>query len=542
MMQSYVSGKNPVRNGGQSGSAPSGMDGNEDLKVQLQRKSSRRRSKAIGQGMGVSAESKPSQQPHGRRGSTEPKHFYDTDASSVGRTSTDMSFNGKNVALVEPSGALKVEEELPEEQQPPDSPTTDGSASEDLAENHLNGLGNQPLSEELFAKMKNIDAGLRRQQGGSKWPYMPGDSHPPTTSGRLSSNEVDIRDGVESRPDRRLEATSSNALPNSINSHRQQLGKSSVRPQADAKRAAGAMQAAQLTTQAGFFARQDESGVDSLQKQAAVQFNFSKPPEQKPSVRTSLPTRQQGKPQPTTSHGLAPRQAAQQHVLPTTNHMSDRSAKANDAIEMKKEGPPPPGSNHLVEDQNKAHQPGHPRDLVLRVPPAQQHYSDVELVMNARVSPFEHIPHESEEDERQLDYKEPQLSNMDYQDLKNQPFDIDPKAEPFNFPPHQQKDELQDKLFTVATLRPQDQFTFFTTLSIDEWEQAGDWFLDRFSATVGKLKKVRQAKRKAAHVFEDEIEGRFEAVTKKRKLIEASLGEMRESGGKVLTPRKTKTK
>jgi hypothetical protein len=133
---------------------------------------------------------------------------------------------------------------------------------------------------------------------------------------------------------------------------------------------------------------------------------------------------------------------------------------------------------------------------------------------------------------------------MRYEDLKAQSFDVDPNATAFQLPGGHDRNPLTEKLALIATLEPALQSDFFASLSLNEWEQSGDWFLERFGDMIGRLKNVRQEKREAARLFEDEIERRHDAIGNKRKQVEASLNEMRESGGKVLerTPKKTKTK
>jgi hypothetical protein len=143
-----------------------------------------------------------------------------------------------------------------------------------------------------------------------------------------------------------------------------------------------------------------------------------------------------------------------------------------------------------------------------------------------------------------MDYDATEVHGMDYHTLKIEVFDVDPNAEDFKFGSGLEDDTLSDTISALSRSQPADQVHFFRSLTIEKWEQAGDWFLDQFSDVVGKLKTVRQEKRKAARAFEDEIEGRYNAVGQKREQIDGALSEMRESGGKVLqgTPKKMKTK
>ncbi|KXS99846.1 hypothetical protein AC579_9479 [Pseudocercospora musae] len=141
-----------------------------------------------------------------------------------------------------------------------------------------------------------------------------------------------------------------------------------------------------------------------------------------------------------------------------------------------------------------------------------------------------------------LDYEEKELVKMDYSHLKAMPFDTDPNMLPFEFDSAEQPDTLDEKFKAAASLPPDTQADFLGTLNLEEWEQAGDWFLVRFADLATRFKNARNAKRKAAREFESEIERRHEMVAKKQKLTEIAMNNMKESGGKVLqgTPKKTR--
>ena len=112
--------------------------------------------------------------------------------------------------------------------------------------------------------------------------------------------------------------------------------------------------------------------------------------------------------------------------------------------------------------------------------------------------------------------------------------------ETISLPNAQPTDDLTQKLFAASELDRRDQAKFFASLTIDDWEQAGDWFLDRFGDVMKRLKEARREKREAAKRFEDEVEHRHDVISKKRKLTDDALSEMKTSGALVLqgTPRK----
>lgn len=117
--------------------------------------------------------------------------------------------------------------------------------------------------------------------------------------------------------------------------------------------------------------------------------------------------------------------------------------------------------------------------------------------------------------EELLDYDPPELFNKDYQSLKAELFDQHPNAQPFVIPGMPDTATLADKMISISGAEPRIQTDFFASLNIDEWEEAGDWFLDRFGDTIKALKNVRREKRQAARALEDEIEQRETHVSKK---------------------------
>ncbi|KAK5118512.1 hypothetical protein LTR62_003027 [Meristemomyces frigidus] len=141
-------------------------------------------------------------------------------------------------------------------------------------------------------------------------------------------------------------------------------------------------------------------------------------------------------------------------------------------------------------------------------------------------------------DSTTLDIAVPVLYQQEYKDIKSADFDKDPNLE--RSPPS--NETLVKSLTAARSLSPSHQKRFFTSLSIAEWEEAGDWFLDHFSETVNNLRTARREKRKAAREFEDEVERRHSSVSKKRQVTAEALSEMKATGAQVLlgTPKKSK--
>lgn len=149
-----------------------------------------------------------------------------------------------------------------------------------------------------------------------------------------------------------------------------------------------------------------------------------------------------------------------------------------------------------------------------------------------------HLPDEPQGNTKkralELDYDPETLRTMKYEELKAQPFDFNPRTPPSVLPDNLLTAPLPDKLQHVTTL-PEDQRTqFFSSLTMEEWEDSGDWFVERFSDLVKRMKDARQAKRKLAMEFEEEIASREEAVRKSKESVELELRTMKKGGEEVL--------
>ena len=133
-----------------------------------------------------------------------------------------------------------------------------------------------------------------------------------------------------------------------------------------------------------------------------------------------------------------------------------------------------------------------------------------------------------------LDYDPTTLHSMTYTDLKTQPFDHNPRTPPSTLPEPLQSAPLPSKLEHITTLPDADRSTFFSTLTLSEWEESGDWFVGRFSELVKKMKGARTERRRVAGEFEEEIARREEYVRKSREGVEGQMRKMRKGGEDVL--------
>lgn len=139
----------------------------------------------------------------------------------------------------------------------------------------------------------------------------------------------------------------------------------------------------------------------------------------------------------------------------------------------------------------------------------------------------------------ELDYDTDTLSTMKYSELKDQPFDSNPKAPPPIIPESLRGPEvsLEDHLEHFKDSEPGDQFSLFAHMPLDQWEQSGDWFLGRFGDIMSKLKDARRAKRDVSKTFEEELATQEEAVRSKAEGIQEVFRQMRAGGEGVLKGR-----
>lgn len=142
------------------------------------------------------------------------------------------------------------------------------------------------------------------------------------------------------------------------------------------------------------------------------------------------------------------------------------------------------------------------------------------------------------------DYDRDTLYNMKYDTLRDESFDKNPREQELTLPEDMQEQPLVQRLqFAQQKLDPLGQAQFFSALPTTEWEEAGDWFLDRFATIISRTREARQKKRRQAQSFEEEIEARHQCVAKKRRLISGAMAKMQEQGEKLVpkSPRASKS-
>ncbi|KAI0206482.1 extracellular mutant protein 11-domain-containing protein [Astrocystis sublimbata] len=135
----------------------------------------------------------------------------------------------------------------------------------------------------------------------------------------------------------------------------------------------------------------------------------------------------------------------------------------------------------------------------------------------------------------ELDYDDGALATMDYNALKDEAFDFDPaqaEAQSAFEPP---RGTLSEKLEYFFKKDQVNQESFFAKMPVQDWEESGDWFLDKFGEVMNRFKEARREKRNIVNAFENEITEREQDVRNRMQKIGQNLTDLKTHGeGMVL--------
>ncbi|CAK4032009.1 Hypothetical predicted protein [Lecanosticta acicola] len=491
------------------------------------------------------------------------KAFWDTDASNIDSTTVGSgtqrglpAVDDQRQPFQDVDRAVKLERPFPEDQQ----------GTQYTSANVPNAFAQQPIDHQSRAPQPSYyrpevpDNGVKTEDSG--FPIVAGDSYPPTTSGNPSTTDVDER-----RPHPQMTGIQPRAtnLPQRGLARRVQLATAGAKPgqrapayqQAPPQNAPASMNGQNDVIQnvlAGFSFEPRHPPVKSATRPAKTASASNQPAATEDAPRGHSPPadsfreRERRGAQHRQTQGESGLSNRPTHLQRKDNHTRTRNV-ASPALHIPS-GPQPGYVLHHQapnQPQRHDHSTDGPSDgdgdededeSEAEDRNDTEHFHNDLPVPNA--GPYVEEPpivYESA-----LDYEPPQLFDMGYQDLRAQSFDVDPNAAEIAFCDEYKDAPLPEKLKMLMTLSHEDKSRFFQSLGIDEWEEAGDWFLQRFAETTNKFRAGRQEKRKAVQELEEEISERHNSVSKKRKMTEDALGEMKESGGKVLqgTPKKSR--
>ncbi|KAK5686608.1 hypothetical protein LTS10_002728 [Elasticomyces elasticus] len=483
-----------------------------------------------------------------RRGTlAEPNPFYDTEASGIDDTSTTVSMptvhNG--------GGHGKHHDVQADDESGPDSPLKPGEeyTSGEESDDEDNNLPTHPLKNHPSNKQKSSvnapETQQRHQPDGRRLPYIKGDSYPSTTNGVPSVSDVPDEERQMMPP---------------ISNNLSRPGQLPSLPGTHGQNQAVRRQSGEQQPQNGGQQRNGpfrNPAVENVQVEHLNPYAQAGPkrlatrqgplPVAKPATFDSTTNQQSATQQPpstnsaqigSTDRGQARMPLPQTAMLSTTvpNPVKATTPPNEERMVLKKRG----NNNRVITPTEHVvqHKPPQHARIEQQRPEQPPQYEQTTPEVFSDGSRVQHKQEEEVEDRPALDHDLPALYKMGYSELKAATFDVDPNSDAVSVGGQ----SLEENLQNASSLQPKLQASFFTTLDIGQWEQAGDWFLGRFGNIMGQLKRARQEKRKAAREFEDEIEKRHNAIDKKRKFTDDALSDMKMSGGKVLqgTPKKPK--
>lgn len=147
--------------------------------------------------------------------------------------------------------------------------------------------------------------------------------------------------------------------------------------------------------------------------------------------------------------------------------------------------------------------------------------------------PQQHHSRDRKRRQPSAEYDDNMLSSMTYKDLQDEPFDGG-DARPNGLNGRELAAKLPSKLAQYRHLSDREQSQMFASLSMEDWETAGDWFVDQFTDTMQRLKQARRDKRRLIRDFENEAAVREEAVRLRSDTIDRQLAKMRQDGLRVV--------
>lgn len=141
---------------------------------------------------------------------------------------------------------------------------------------------------------------------------------------------------------------------------------------------------------------------------------------------------------------------------------------------------------------------------------------------------------------RDLDYSPDQLSSMVFQQLSNEPFNLASSTARASIPQQLSTGTLAAKMdYILERLKDDDtkivqRRAFFSSLSIEQYEECANLMIRRFSDIISKFTDARQQRRRAAKYFEEEISMREACVRGRTTVVDKDLGRLKRGGEEVV--------
>ena len=141
---------------------------------------------------------------------------------------------------------------------------------------------------------------------------------------------------------------------------------------------------------------------------------------------------------------------------------------------------------------------------------------------------------------KDLDYSPDQISSMTFDQLCNEPFDVASDTDRPSLPQDVSSGTLAAKMDYVFERFKDDKAkfiqrrAFFSSLSIEQYEECAKLMIGRFSAIISKLTDARQHRRRVAKDFEEEVAKREGCIRGKTAMVSKNLGRLKRGGEEVV--------
>ncbi|KAE8450507.1 hypothetical protein EG329_006237 [Mollisiaceae sp. DMI_Dod_QoI] len=138
------------------------------------------------------------------------------------------------------------------------------------------------------------------------------------------------------------------------------------------------------------------------------------------------------------------------------------------------------------------------------------------------------------------EYSDGALQKMDFAELEKEPWEkVDDKKSFQLAKPLRENSSFKDKMEHYVFKEGQDaQVAFYGQLSTDDWEEGGDWFVERFAELVNEIKNKRKEKKETTRSYEAEISAREKLVRGKSDGFDREFKAMRVGGEGILRNKK----
>ena len=145
---------------------------------------------------------------------------------------------------------------------------------------------------------------------------------------------------------------------------------------------------------------------------------------------------------------------------------------------------------------------------------------------NKRKSKSDHLRRQQQKNQEQQQQQQQQSSHS-----RNQSHEIKSKLDLIET---NAENNLQTILPSIPHQTSTRQSTFYSSLSLSDWDAAGDFLVDELAATLKQFKAARVRKREMARRFEDEVGRRYGDVKEESEKVGRRVKELRVGGEGLL--------